>query len=188
MNFQCWYYATVFVQCATALGYKARRLGVGIHPAIKRPGNNGHIIAEIWSEEYRKWVVMDGDMNAYYKIGGIPAGALELHNIWISQQLHNVEYIQLTPVPAMVSRFSPEEKATEFVFGAYDVIDYYFQIKLSLRNNWFSSDAAIDTSTEPVAIALVDKVHPDYAEKAGKVIDKVLWLDNADMAVAMNSL
>ncbi len=177
MNFQCWYYATVFVQCATALGFKARRLKVTIHPALKRTGNTGHIIAEIWSNDYQKWLVMDGDMNAYYKINGIPASALEIHHIWINQQLDKIEYIQLLPVPKMIAKQTPEQRAREFVFGAYDVIDYYFQLQIVMRNNWFSADK----ENSPAGLAWIDKFHPEYTKRVGKIIDDVLWTDNPEL-------
>jgi len=175
--FQCWYYATVFVQCATSLGYKARRLAIGINPACIRPGNTGHIIAEIWSDELKKWLVMDADANCHYERDGIPQSALEIHNIWVTHQLQKVKYIQGTPIPKMISKYTPEKKASEFVFTAYDVIDYYFKIHMELRNNWFSSDKG----TEPGAISWIDQYHPDYPDKVGKIIDSVLWTDNPEM-------
>ncbi len=77
----------------------------------------------------------------------------------------------------MISKFTPEKKASQFVFGAYDIIDYYFKIHMELRNNWFSSGKR----TKPGAICWIDKYHPDYPEKVGKVIDNVLWTDNPDI-------
>lgn len=175
--FQCWYYATVFVQCATSLGFKARRLAIGINPACVRPGNTGHIISEIWSEDLQKWIVMDADMNGHYEFHGIPQGALDIHNFWVSHGLQYIEYIQGTPIPKMISKYTPEQKASEFVFGAYDVIDYYFKLHMELRNNWFSSDKG----TEPDAISWIDPHHPDYPDKVGKIIDNVLWTDDPEM-------
>lgn len=170
--FQCWHYATVFVQSAVSLGFKARRLSIGIHPNVSRVGNNGHIIAEIWSSEYKKWLVMDPDMNAHYEIGGVPATALEIHNSWVRQSLSDVKYIQGEPTPQMISKYSPEEKGMEFVFGAYDAVDYYFRFQVEMRNNWFSSQEPV----KPIAyIAWIDKYHPAYSERVGKVIDHVYW-------------
>lgn len=177
---QCWYYATVLVQCATSLGFKARRLGIGIYPTVVRPGNTGHIIAEIWSDELGKWVVMDADMNCHYEsLDGVPLGALEIHDIWVSQRLQTIKYIQGEPVPKMISKYTPEEKSMEFVFGAYDAIDYYFQLKMELRNNWFSSTE----KTNPATVYFIDEFHPDYTEKVGKVIDDVLWTDDRTLFV-----
>lgn len=175
--FQCWYYATVYVQCATSLGFKARRLGIGINPVCVRPGNTGHIVSEIWSEDLKKWIIMDADANCHYECDRVPQGALEIHNIWVSHQLQKIKYIQGSPVPKMISKFNPEKKASQFVFGAYDILDYYFKIQMELRNNWFSSDKG----TKPGAISWIDKYHPDYSDKVGKVIDNVLWTDNPEM-------
>ena len=174
-NFQCWHYATVFVQCAVSLGFKARRLNIGIHPAVKRPGNTGHIVAEIWSSEFNKWIVMDADMNAHYAQNGIPLNALEIHQAWISQQLGDIKYIQGNPVPAMIAEKTPAQLASKFVFGAYNVMDYYFKIQIEMRNNWFSSRK----EAKPIAaIAWIDKYHPEYSKNVGRVIGNVLWTDN----------
>jgi len=173
-NFECWYYATVFVQCAVSLGFKARRLGIGIHPSVERPGSTGHIVAEIWSNEFQKWIVMDADINAHYEKDGVPLNALELHNLWVTQRLGDIKYIQGKPVPKIISKYTPEEKATKFVFGAYNVVDYYFRLQVEMRNNWFSSGEATKPFT---GIAWIDKYHPSYSERNGKIIDNVFWTD-----------
>jgi hypothetical protein len=45
---------------------------------------------------------------------------------------------------------------------------------VELRNDWFSSEK----KSNPVALYFIDEFHPDYHEKVGKVIDKVLWTDD----------
>lgn len=44
----CVHYAVVFAQCAQALGYNARQIILA-----------NHYVADIWSEDYRKWILMD---------------------------------------------------------------------------------------------------------------------------------
>lgn len=176
--FQCWYYATVFVQCATSLGFKARRIAIGIHPACIRPGNIGHIVAEIWSERLQKWIVMDAASNSHYECNGIPQGALEIHNTWVTHRLQDIKYIQGEPVPKMIAQYTPEQKAMQFVSGAYDWIDFYFQIHMELRNNWFSEEEFVEKENNPFRISWIDRYHPEYSRKVGKIIDRVLWTDD----------
>jgi len=73
----CTHYSTVFVQFCLAVGLQAR------HVILSE-----HCVAEVWSNEYGKWVMMDvgGDMNDetrvayYFEKDGVPLSALEVHN------------------------------------------------------------------------------------------------------------
>ncbi|MHB0935751.1 MAG: transglutaminase domain-containing protein [Armatimonadota bacterium] len=87
----CGHFAIVFKQCALSLGYNARLLGLA-----------HHAVAEIWSKQYRKWIVIDVECvqaegfdrygTAIYtdKRTGIPLGALELHRAWKNNDTENV--------------------------------------------------------------------------------------------------
>ena len=79
----CTHFATVFVQCALALGYNAR------HTVLMH-----HCVAEVWSNEYQKWVLIDEEAvqpegytrygTAQYWRDGVPLNALEIHRAWDS--------------------------------------------------------------------------------------------------------
>ena len=87
----CVHFATVFSQCALALGYTARPIVL-----------NGHFVADVWSDEYRKWVLMDveaingGDLNKYAtgmfldKDTRVPLDAVELHRAVVEGTTANV--------------------------------------------------------------------------------------------------
>ena len=74
----CTHYATTFVQCAQALGYPARSIF------------RGHALSEAWSNEYKKWMVMDAGMDpndrrrATYNFerNGVPLNELEVHKAY----------------------------------------------------------------------------------------------------------
>jgi len=84
----CTHYSTVFVQACASLGLIARTLVIRCH-----------CVAEVWSEEYNKWIMIDtgGDSNDqtkatyYYVKNGVPMSALEIHNAWIHQDFDGVE-------------------------------------------------------------------------------------------------
>ncbi|OGV66340.1 MAG: hypothetical protein A2498_15335 [Lentisphaerae bacterium RIFOXYC12_FULL_60_16] len=78
----CVHFATVFYQCALALGYNAR-------PVIL----TNHFVADVWSDEHRKWILMDVESvqregfkrygTAHYVRADdhTPLGLLELHHL-----------------------------------------------------------------------------------------------------------
>jgi len=77
----CTHFATVFTQCALALGYNAR------HTVLMH-----HCVSEVWSDEYKKWVLIDEEATqpegwdrygtAIYLQGGVPLNAREIHEAW----------------------------------------------------------------------------------------------------------
>ncbi|MCZ7649062.1 MAG: transglutaminase-like domain-containing protein [Planctomycetota bacterium] len=57
----CVQFAIVYVQCCLALGHEARFF-FGYHPG--GPGS-GHEICEVWSNEHRKWILMDANQSIH---------------------------------------------------------------------------------------------------------------------------
>ena len=72
--FFCTYKAALFVQACNAAGITARILG--INPKHKA----AHTVTEVYSNEYRTWVVVDPWLNCYFERDGKPLSALDLHN------------------------------------------------------------------------------------------------------------
>jgi len=80
----CTHYSTVFVHACAYLGLVARTLVIRCH-----------CVAEVWSEEYGKWIMIDtrGDSNdpTYYCVkNDVPMSALEIHNAWMNQDFEKV--------------------------------------------------------------------------------------------------
>ena len=94
--FSCWYYRRTFVQCCLAIGLPARELGVCRKGADFPDGiesNYAHAVAEVYCRELKKWVMLDADSNAFYTIGGIPAGALDVHRAWHKDKGRTVKQV-----------------------------------------------------------------------------------------------
>jgi len=72
----CGHYATVFVQSALSLGYTGRVVC-----------GRAHGYAEVWSNEFGKWILMDvgpavddeKELNYHYELNGVPMTAVDLH-------------------------------------------------------------------------------------------------------------
>jgi len=74
----CTHYATTFVQCAQALGYPTRSIF------------RGHALSEAWSNDYKKWMVMDAGMDPNdrrrstynFERNGVPLNEMEVHKAY----------------------------------------------------------------------------------------------------------
>ncbi len=73
-NFWCTYKAALFVQAMNSAGFTARMLG------INRKDRNAHTVTEVYSDTFRKWVLVDPWKNCYFVRNDIPISALEMHN------------------------------------------------------------------------------------------------------------
>jgi hypothetical protein len=125
-QFFCDHYSVTFVQCALSLGWNARRINV--HTS----GYNGHTIAEIWSDQYSKWIIMDTDLNIHYERDGIPLNALELHKVWINEGETGIKEIN-------IREGNPRPRSDiEMLRAPWKLVDYYYQFVINLGNNFFS--------------------------------------------------
>ena len=66
-----------------AAGY----LQASVDPALRRPdrlgsGSTEHTSTEIWSNQHRKWVMLDPTFAMYVEMDGVPLNAYELRQAW----------------------------------------------------------------------------------------------------------
>ncbi len=78
----CVQYAVVLMQTAISLGYQARFV-FGDNPGGSYEG--GHEVCEIWSNEHRKWIFMDGNVSLHYldPKTKVPMSMLEVHDLLV---------------------------------------------------------------------------------------------------------
>ena len=151
--FTCGYYTLVLAQCATALGWPARRVGISLadceFPRDYRLGNIGHSVAEMWSNEREKWVLMDPDTNVHYERDGVPLNALEIRDAWLGGCADEVRMIQDQPPPVVPSGRTVEilrermaylrdydDQAVRLLlerFGRHRMMDYYARVAIAGR-------------------------------------------------------
>jgi transglutaminase-like putative cysteine protease len=74
----CVQYAIVYIECCSALGYQARYV-CGFHPGTLA---TAHEVAEVWSDDECKWILMDPTRNEMYvdPKSGQPLSLLETHD------------------------------------------------------------------------------------------------------------
>ena len=77
-GFHCAHSMTVQRAVLTAFGFHARNLGVDRD--WRDLGTSAHHgVNEVWSADYRKWVVVDAKYDIHFERGGVPLSALDLH-------------------------------------------------------------------------------------------------------------
>jgi hypothetical protein len=124
----CMHYSVVFCQCCLSLGFVARL--VIVEPKDNYIGD-GHFMCEVWSNDFRKWILMDATTNGHFEANGIPLNLLEVRSMWEIGQLDN---IQLVSGPARASS----------ILGEHYLIEHlkrggYRYAGLVLRNDHLSS-------------------------------------------------
>ena len=78
--FNCGYFSRVLREAAASVGWVVRDIGL----KGKEGDGNGteHSILEIWSNQYRKWIVLDPTLNIYFEKDGMPLNAYEIRQEW----------------------------------------------------------------------------------------------------------
>lgn len=70
----CVHYAVAFVSCCQAAGIPARcAVFIGT-----LGGSDGHFVAEVWLEDYAKWVMVDPNLDAILWKDGVPLSVTEI--------------------------------------------------------------------------------------------------------------
>lgn len=73
-NVMCVHYAVAFVSFCRAFGIYARGVAVGEMPN----GTNGHFVAEVWFPEFKKWAMVDVNLDAIMWKNRVPLSISEV--------------------------------------------------------------------------------------------------------------
>jgi hypothetical protein len=93
-TFFCAQYAEVLVSAAASLGWIDRPLALRRHQGVARVGGSTeHSVTEIWSNQYRKWVMLDPTANLYLEKDGVPLNAFEIRTEWFYQDGTNLVFV-----------------------------------------------------------------------------------------------
>lgn len=96
----CMQYTLVFLQACRAFGIQGR------HFSIDGFREMGHEIAEVWSDDYRKWVYMDASLDCHYfeRASGTPLNLLELHRVFVETFYRDGETLLSVPLAELKTR------------------------------------------------------------------------------------
>jgi transglutaminase-like putative cysteine protease len=77
---QCVEFGRVMAAVLTAMGMPARPLFLKAADADKRGSAGGHVLTEVWLEEYQKWALVDSQWDVLPTLNGSPISAVELQH------------------------------------------------------------------------------------------------------------
>jgi hypothetical protein len=120
-KFYCTHYAITYAECATALGWQARKLGIDRPHGKDGFGSSHHGVAEIWSNQFAKWIAIDANFNLHYEKKGTPLSAWEVRAEWLRNQGADVDRVVGAGLHAVKKKlgrvtwhFSEDETASYF--------------------------------------------------------------------------
>ncbi len=79
-RFRCVEYAIAVAGCARSLGMPSRVLALKRQDVERAKSGAGHVVAEVWLDQFKKWVFVDGQMGAIPEEDGVPLNAVEFQD------------------------------------------------------------------------------------------------------------
>jgi hypothetical protein len=117
-KYWCEIAARVMVHAANSLGWQARII------TGSRDGYTWeHAVAELWSNQFDKWIAIDTDFNVLYEEAGVPLSAFELSSR--GERLRDENRLA-------VRRIAPSKPS----LPPKDLMPYYAYVHVDLRTDW----------------------------------------------------
>jgi len=91
--FFCVQYAHLYASAAASLGWVDRELALRRHQDPPGGGSTEHLTTEIWSNQHRKWVMMDPTANMHIEKDGIPLSGFEIRQEWFYREGTNLVFV-----------------------------------------------------------------------------------------------
>lgn len=167
-TFWCTHYTIAYAECAAALGWQARKIGVDRKHGPEGMGSSHHGVAEVWSNQFRKWVVIDAQSNLHFEKAGVPLSAWEIRAEWLKDGGKFVDHVVGVPPKAM-----KKNPAITWWDRSEDETSVYFWMYLENRLM-----AAHRDSDEPQQL-----IFPQDAANAG-----LIWYQNGDLETRSSEL
>jgi len=93
-TFFCSQYVEVLVSGSASLGWVGRPLALRRHQGVaKVGGSTEHSVTEIWSNQHRKWVMLDPTSNLYLEKEGMPLNAYQIRQEWFYHEGTNLVFV-----------------------------------------------------------------------------------------------
>lgn len=83
--------ANIYMDAARAYGLIARRVDLIVRHSSPY---EAHSVAEVWSPEHERWVIIDPTFSMYFTLNGLPAGALDMQDAILGNRLSGVRVVR----------------------------------------------------------------------------------------------
>src|SRR5262249_27756983 len=124
----CHFFPLLYCQVLLSKGYQARLTNISQRVA--------HGMAEVWSNQYKKWIAMDVELNHHFEKDGIPLNMLEVHNELFEDKPSRVRVVrgeQTSGDP------SPAVAALGREVTVEGMISYHRDLEIiAMRNDWMT--------------------------------------------------
>jgi hypothetical protein len=91
-QFSCSDYSRLLANCLDALGYPARTIGLTwLGSGFGNP--DAHVCTETWSNQFQKWILLDGQNNAWWEHDGVPLNAVECRNLYANGRDSEIVFV-----------------------------------------------------------------------------------------------
>lgn len=97
-RFNCQSLATVFAAASRAKGFRVRRIDLSARWGMP---NEGHSIAEVWSEADGTWVAVDPTFGMRLEVDGRPASAIAVHRVVVAGQYERIGVVRRPEAPGL---------------------------------------------------------------------------------------
>ena len=144
--FTCAIFAFMLTEVLTAMGFPARNITMAQADTdfIGPDDEIGHCVTEVWSNQFRKWIVLDADAAAHFELHGIPLSALEVRNAWINKKWKKVAFVRGKHIPKAVCMGPPDTpplaqlQANMKRFVKNNTMEYYHNLEFHMSNRHFT--------------------------------------------------
>ncbi len=129
-SFRCVEYAIVVAGCARALRMPSRVLALKRADVETAESGAGHVVAEVWLDQFNKWVFADGQMDAIPEEDGVPLNAVEFQDA-TARKAKDRDGV------ALKIRFSSEKRGSSGESYILWVAPYLYHFDFNLDQRFF---------------------------------------------------
>jgi hypothetical protein len=118
-TFNCGYYAEVLREALLSMGYVSRQISL---KGARSDGNGSeHSVVEVWSNQYRKWIILDPTLDMYFLKGKTPLNAFELRQEWFYNKGKELTIVVGKSAEKRTTADMPIKRETHAGFGTLEL-------------------------------------------------------------------
>ena len=113
VKFFCVQYASVLLSAVQAMGWPARQVGI-----------DSHCFMEVWSNQHRKWVMLDPTPSVYAEKNGVPLNTYEIRHEWFRTDRKDLTWVLCKPGQPIERRRAADSNKAPLSVDRYWALAY----------------------------------------------------------------
>lgn len=155
-NFRCVEYGIVSAAALNSIGLPARVIGLKTRDVEKIKYGAGHVAAEVYIPELKKWVLLDGQFNAIPMLNDVPLNSVELKQAVLA----NKPELKIVSIKGVAN---DSEKARYLSFVSKYL--FYFDVNFDNRIGETDSKLKVNDKTKLMLVPLKAKIPTVFQRK-----------------------